>query len=45
MGPARKVDLKDPRVQQRIKYLDKLHQEIEDRKKIRPRALNAEITI
>ncbi len=43
MKKQRKASLKDPRIKERLEYLDKLHQESEDRKRIKPWALNAEV--
>ncbi len=42
MKKQRKASLKDPRIKKRLAYLDNLHQESEDRKEIKPGALNAE---
>jgi hypothetical protein len=36
MKKQRKASLKDPRIKERLEYLDKLHQESEDRKRIKP---------
>gem|GEM_PF-5674297 len=44
MEKQKKVDLKDPRIQERIKYVDKMHKEIEERKKIPHGSLDVIIT-